>query len=135
MKIPKQLKDINFKLKGNWELCDECHGETLISTCCDFEVNADKNGYFKCANCNKFCKTNICYECMGTGRIWEEFDTFNMTKSDYMRSISLLKKMERYKDAKNSYYEMLNNPYIPVFLTLKEHIIFEANDIVKEIMN
>jgi hypothetical protein len=40
--------------------CQECAGEGVVSNCCDRPMHYSKN-CVRCDNCNKFCRTQVCY--------------------------------------------------------------------------
>lgn len=125
------LKEINFKPMGDWIPCEQCGGEGEISSCCESEMEFGN----RCLNCNKFCKKEVCYDCGGGGVEWEEFDTLNCHHSEFMRAIWLLKKMDRYENEKELYNKLKNKKDgIPFILSFKEHILYNANELIKEII-
>ena len=50
-------------------ICEECGGEGRISSCCNNYVDGNK-----CAECGKFCRTEICIDCHGEGDITYHVD-------------------------------------------------------------
>jgi hypothetical protein len=67
-------------LKKIRKICDKCHGEGEVSSCCNANLYANR-----CTVCGKFCHREPCHDCWGVGyheySIGDEVENFNQHKS------------------------------------------------------